>query len=107
MDQAEQAARRAREFFDQEYLCGESVLLAVAESRGLANEWIPRAASGFCSGLARTGGLCGALSGGILAINLVLGRGRDRSSRSSPAIVPSAPCLRASSSDSGRRSAAR
>jgi C_GCAxxG_C_C family probable redox protein len=31
-------------------------------------------ATGFCSGMARTGGLCGAVSGGIMAIGMVLGR---------------------------------
>jgi C_GCAxxG_C_C family probable redox protein len=49
-------------------------LLAVAEHAGIHSEIIPRIATGFCSGMARTGGLCGAVSGGILAINLYLGR---------------------------------
>ena len=31
-------------------------------------------ATAFCSGLAETGGLCGALTGGILALSLVQGR---------------------------------
>jgi len=35
---------------------------------------VPRAASGFCSGLARTDGPCGAFSGGVLALGLALGR---------------------------------
>jgi C_GCAxxG_C_C family probable redox protein len=50
------------------------VLLAVAEHKGIQNELIPRLATGFCSGMARTGGMCGAVSGGILAIGLYLGR---------------------------------
>ncbi|NJD59915.1 MAG: hypothetical protein C3F13_13250 [Anaerolineales bacterium] len=50
------------------------MLLAVAEHEHLQNELIPRIASGLCSGVARTGGMCGAVSGGILAIGLLLGR---------------------------------
>jgi len=50
------------------------VLLAVAESQGIESDLLPRIATGFCSGLARTGGLCGALSGGIMALNLLTGR---------------------------------
>ncbi len=49
-------------------------MLAVAEHKGIHNEMIPRIATGFCSGMARTGGMCGAVSGGIMAIGLYLGR---------------------------------
>jgi C_GCAxxG_C_C family probable redox protein len=49
-------------------------LLAVAEHENIHSEIIPRIATGFCSGMARTGGMCGAVSGGILAIGLLLGR---------------------------------
>jgi C_GCAxxG_C_C family probable redox protein len=49
-------------------------LLAVAEHAGIQSEIIPRIATGFCSGLARTGGMCGAVSGGIMAIGLMVGR---------------------------------
>ena len=50
------------------------MLLAVAGQEGIQSELIPRIASGLCSGMARSGGMCGAVSGGILAIGLVLGR---------------------------------
>jgi C_GCAxxG_C_C family probable redox protein len=49
-------------------------LLAVAEHENIKNDLIPRLATGFCSGMARTGGMCGAVSGGIMAIGLILGR---------------------------------
>lgn len=48
--------------------------MAVAESEGIKSDLLPTIATGFCSGLARTGGLCGALSGAILGINLRTGR---------------------------------
>ena len=65
---------RSRELFDTGFYCAESVLRAVAEMRDVDSDLIPRIATGLCSGLARTGGLCGALSGAILALGLVMGR---------------------------------
>ena len=50
------------------------MLLAVVEHKGIRSELIPRIATGFCGGLAHTGGNCGAVSGGVLAIGLYLGR---------------------------------
>jgi len=50
------------------------VLLAVAESQGLQSEFFPQIATGFCSGLARTGGTCGALNGAVMALGLLGGR---------------------------------
>ncbi len=67
---------RARALFEdaEPLLCAESVLLAVGEGLGCASPLIPRLATGFCSGLARTCGPCGALNGGVMAIGLALGR---------------------------------
>jgi len=60
------AVQRSRELFESGLFCAESVLLAAAEALGVNSDLIPRIASGVCSGLARTGGLCGALSGALL-----------------------------------------
>ncbi|OGN94372.1 MAG: hypothetical protein A2Z71_09395 [Chloroflexi bacterium RBG_13_50_21] len=49
-------------------------MLAVAEHLDVRSEVIPRIATGFCSGMARTGGQCGAVSGGTMAIGLAMGR---------------------------------
>ena len=68
------AGERARSHFESGYKCAESVLLAVAEEQGIENEFIPSIASGFCSGMGRTGGLCGAVAGGVMALGLVYGR---------------------------------
>jgi C_GCAxxG_C_C family probable redox protein len=65
---------RSRQLFDSGLFCAESVLQAVAEHYQIRSELIPKIATGFCSGLARTKGTCGAVSGGILAINLLSGR---------------------------------
>jgi C_GCAxxG_C_C family probable redox protein len=50
------------------------VLLAVAESEGIQSDFIPKIATGFCGGVSRTCGMCGAVSGGIMAIGLFAGR---------------------------------
>lgn len=70
----DQAAKRSREWFESGYNCAESVLLAVAERTGVDSDIVPGVATGFCSGLSRTGGLCGAVGGAVLAIGMMLGR---------------------------------
>jgi C_GCAxxG_C_C family probable redox protein len=50
------------------------VLLSVAESKNIHSEIIPKISTGFCGGLARTCGICGAVSGAIMSINLFYGR---------------------------------
>jgi len=70
----EDAVQRSKRAFESGFYCAESVLMAVAESRNVSCELIPRIATGFCSGLGRTGGLCGAISGAILALGLAAGR---------------------------------
>jgi len=70
----EKIESRAQTLFSSGFKCAESVLLAIAESKGIQSELIPKIATGFCSGIARTGDTCGAVSGGILAINLMTGR---------------------------------
>jgi len=71
---ADQVASRSEELFRQGLFCAESVLQAVAESQNIKNDLIPRIATGFCSGIARTSSLCGAAGGAILAINMLCGR---------------------------------
>ena len=71
---SEETAKRSRDLFDSGYYCAESVLLAIAESRGIQSELIPRIATGFCSGISRTCGMCGAVIGALMAINMVTGR---------------------------------
>jgi C_GCAxxG_C_C family probable redox protein len=46
----------------------------VAESKNVESDWIPKIATGFCGGVSHTGGTCGAVSGGIMAVSLFTGR---------------------------------
>lgn len=65
---------KAVKLFSNGYLCGESVLLAASEAVDIKSSMIPAAATGFCSGFSRTCGLCGAVAGATIAINMVHGR---------------------------------
>lgn len=66
--------RLAEEHFASGLYCAESVVLALAKAQGLETEVLPRAATAFCSGMARTGGPCGALTGAVMGVSLALGR---------------------------------
>ena len=46
----------------------------MAESLNIRSDVIPRIATGLCGGISRTGDICGAVSGGVLAISLASGR---------------------------------
>jgi C_GCAxxG_C_C family probable redox protein len=70
----EQASQRSLELFRSGFFCAESVLLAIAENQGIRSDLIPGIATGFCSGVSRTGGMCGAVSGAIMGLGLVNGR---------------------------------
>ena len=70
----EQAPQRSMELFKSGFFCAESVLQALAESQGIRSDLIPRIATGFCSGIARSGSMCGAVSGAIMGIGLAAGR---------------------------------
>jgi len=71
---SDDVAERAAKLFTEGLCCSESVLQAVAESRGVQSDLIPRIATGLCGGIARTAGLWGAVSGGVPAVSLVTGR---------------------------------
>lgn len=70
------AVERSGELWKSGFICAESVLLALAESQGIQSPLLPRIATGFGSGISRTGGQCGAVSGAILGIGLATGRDR-------------------------------
>ena len=76
-----QFINRSKQLFESGYGCAESVLLAVCESKDLESALIPRIASGFCGGVSNTNGMCGAVAGGILALNIVYGRDNANESK--------------------------
>lgn len=72
--EAEEVADQAEELFADGLYCAESVLLAMANAHNVQSELLPALATGFCSGLARTCGPCGALMGGVMALGMLRGR---------------------------------
>ena len=57
--------------FLEGFSCAEAVLMSIASAQGISSPLIPKIATAFGSGLSCTNGMCGALSGGILALSLV------------------------------------
>ena len=63
--------------FREGYNCAQSVLFSLKDRTGLSEDASLRIATGFGSGMGRTQHVCGAVSGAILALNLLYGRGKD------------------------------
>jgi C_GCAxxG_C_C family probable redox protein len=63
------------------YNCAQAVLYAYGPDVGLDGETALKVATGLGAGMARRGEVCGAVTGGILALGLKYGRGgqKDRS----------------------------
>jgi C_GCAxxG_C_C family probable redox protein len=68
----------AEEAFDSGLYCAEAVVSALAKAQGVDSELIPKMATAFCSGMSRTCGPCGALTGAIMGLSLSLGRSNMR-----------------------------
>jgi C_GCAxxG_C_C family probable redox protein len=71
---ASDVRKNAEELFSSGLYCAESVVVALAKAQGIESKLLPKAATAFCSGMARTCGTCGALTGAIMGISLGLGR---------------------------------
>jgi C_GCAxxG_C_C family probable redox protein len=72
--------KSAEESFASGLLCAESVVLAIAKAERVESELLPKVATAFCSGMARTCGTCGALTGAIMGVSLALGRSTAKDS---------------------------
>jgi len=70
----EEVAELAKCYSEEGYLCSESVLLAVSVCLGVKSDLIPKIATGFGAGVGRCGYVCGAVSGGVIALGLKFGR---------------------------------
>lgn len=68
--------KTAEEAFASGLYCAESVVVALAKAQGIDSEFLPKAATAFCSGMGRSCGTCGALTGAIMGISLALGRSK-------------------------------
>jgi len=59
--------------FLEGYNCAQSVLLTMFEHWNSKNMLIPKIATGFGGGIGRCGSVCGALTGGVMAIGTKYG----------------------------------
>ncbi|BDQ34154.1 C-GCAxxG-C-C family (seleno)protein [Pseudodesulfovibrio portus] len=73
MTESELRARLDGMFRREEHLCAELVVRELAEAGGKDPQDAVRMATGFCSGLARTCGQCGAVSGAVMGMGLLAG----------------------------------
>jgi len=68
--------QRAENLYENHKLCcSESLLLVLNHgfNGGLSSEQAKQLGAGFCGGMGEAGGTCGALSGAIMALGLLLG----------------------------------
>ena len=65
------------EKFREGFNCAQSVLYAHCDGSGIDTNTAFKIASGFGGGMGRKGEVCGAVTGGILALGLRYGRGED------------------------------
>jgi len=72
-------AERAVAYFSSGYNCSQSVLLAMTEHWNIKSDIIPKIATSFGSGISRSDSLCGALTGGIMAIGVKYGTNKPSS----------------------------
>ena len=68
----------AVEKFLSGYNCAQSILYAFGPDLGLDGETALKVATGLGAGMARRGEICGAVTGGILALGLKYGRGQQQ-----------------------------
>lgn len=66
----EDAQKRGIELFSSGYNCAQATLAALAPQFGMEEGAALKLSAAFGGGIARTGGLCGALSGALMALGL-------------------------------------
>jgi C_GCAxxG_C_C family probable redox protein len=69
-----QVRQWAEQSFGEGLFCAESVVLALARAQGIESDVLPKVATAFCGGMARTCGTCGALTGAVMGLGLATGR---------------------------------
>jgi C_GCAxxG_C_C family probable redox protein len=73
MKQKEELSEKAVKRFLEGYNCAQSVLLTMFEHWNCKSEFVPKIATGFGGGIGRCGSVCGALTGGVMALGIKYG----------------------------------
>ena len=87
---AEKASEIAVDAFSKGFNCAESVLIGVTEALGISSECVPRVATAFGGGMGRYGEVCGAVTGGLMAAGLCLGRRNAEDTEARARVYPMA-----------------
>ncbi|NIA22334.1 MAG: hypothetical protein GWP05_10315 [Anaerolineaceae bacterium] len=74
MIDAKQVGQAAEALFDEGYNCCEAVSVAVVKALGCECRCLPGLATGMGGGVGHTGHICGAVSGGAMALGLGVSR---------------------------------
>jgi len=72
----ERVEELARMYTKLSTACAQSIVLAFQELLGLENDLVLKATTGLVGGISRMKSVCGAVSGGAMALSLKYGRGR-------------------------------
>jgi len=70
----EDIAKSAVSKFLSGYNCAESVLLTMARHQGVKSPLVPKIATPFGGGMARSGSICGCVTGALMSVGLKFGR---------------------------------
>jgi C_GCAxxG_C_C family probable redox protein len=70
----DKAEKLVKELMDKYHNCAQCTLVAIQEISGLKDDGLAKASTGFAGGIGGTQSVCGALSGGVLALGLKYGR---------------------------------
>jgi len=73
MNQKKMLGEKAAQHFSEGYNCAQSVLLTMFEHWHCTNDLVPKVATAFGGGIGRCGSVCGALTGGVMAISIKYG----------------------------------
>jgi len=73
MKQKNVLSEKATTRFLEGYNCAQSILLTMFEHWNGENELIPKIATAFGGGIGRCGSVCGALTGGVMALGIKYG----------------------------------
>jgi len=73
----EEVEKKAYQYEREYHNCAQCTLLTIQEVFGLPGDDALKAATGFAGGIGRTGSVCGAVLGGVMAFGLLYGRDRE------------------------------
>ncbi len=59
------------------YTCSQIIIILGLEAQGMENPQLVRAMHGLAGGMGFSGGVCGALTGGVCLLSMLAGRGSD------------------------------